>query len=187
MIFGIELGLTVAIGLVVLGLAFVLAEILLPTGGLFTILAAAALIGAVVSAFHDSMTTGFSFLLGVMILVPVMIGIGLKVFPNTPLGRVMILGPGIKREEDEGGRSAMYDPEERVAADRRLTALLGKEGVTITPLVPGGSAEIEGDTWSVVTAGEMIDNGSRVRVVDTSGNRLVVQPVAGQPSDHRSV
>jgi membrane-bound serine protease (ClpP class) len=55
--------------------------------------------------------------------------------------------------------------------------LLGKEGQAHTNLRPAGIVEIDGKRFDVVTSGEPIDKGGRVRVVKVEGNRIVVRLV----------
>jgi membrane-bound serine protease (ClpP class) len=55
--------------------------------------------------------------------------------------------------------------------------LLGKEGVAHTALRPAGIALIEGKKTDVVTAGEQIEKGSRIKVSKVEGNRIVVRSV----------
>ncbi len=55
--------------------------------------------------------------------------------------------------------------------------LLGKEGVTLTPLRPSGTAVIDQCYVDVVTGGEMIEREKRVRVVHVEGMRVVVRQV----------
>ena len=57
--------------------------------------------------------------------------------------------------------------------------MLGMEGVTLSILVPGGIADFDGNRVDVVTQGEMIEKGIRVRVIDVSGNRVMVEEVKG--------
>lgn len=52
---------------------------------------------------------------------------------------------------------------------------LGKTGVAMTPLRPTGVAEIEGERIEVVTEGEFIASGSRVRVVAMDRRRFFVR------------
>ncbi|MGD9612182.1 MAG: nodulation protein NfeD [Kiritimatiellia bacterium] len=53
-------------------------------------------------------------------------------------------------------------------------ALVGKTGVALTALHPAGSARFAGERLDVVTAGEYLDAGTPVRIVEAHGNRLVV-------------
>lgn len=57
------------------------------------------------------------------------------------------------------------------------SVLAGKEGETSTELRPAGIVMIEGKKVDVVTAGEMVERGRRVRVVMVEGNRIVVRAV----------
>ncbi|HVR87123.1 MAG TPA: NfeD family protein [Planctomycetota bacterium] len=54
---------------------------------------------------------------------------------------------------------------------------LGKEGQAQTILRPAGIALIEGKKVDVVTAGENIEKGSRIKVTKVEGNRIVVRSV----------
>ena len=56
-------------------------------------------------------------------------------------------------------------------------AFLGKEGLAQTTLRPAGIAIIEGRKMDVVTAGENVEKGSRVKVTKVEGNRIVVRSV----------
>jgi len=53
--------------------------------------------------------------------------------------------------------------------------LVGKEGEAISTLRPSGVALIEGRRRAVITRGEMLDKGTRVRVIEVSGGRIVVK------------
>lgn len=52
---------------------------------------------------------------------------------------------------------------------------LGKTGIALTPLRPTGVAEIDGERIEVVTEGEFIASGSRVRVVAMDRRRYFVR------------
>ncbi len=53
--------------------------------------------------------------------------------------------------------------------------LLGQFGTALTPLHPGGAAEFDGNRFDVITAGEYITTGSRVKVVRVRGGRIEVR------------
>lgn len=59
------------------------------------------------------------------------------------------------------------------AADNS-SALVGLTGVALTPLRPAGAARIDGLRRDVVTAGEFIEAGTPIQIVEAHGNRLVV-------------
>jgi membrane-bound ClpP family serine protease len=53
-------------------------------------------------------------------------------------------------------------------------AIIGKTGTACTPLRPAGIAEIDGKRMNVVTEGDFIDAGEKIRVASAEGNRIVV-------------
>ena len=52
---------------------------------------------------------------------------------------------------------------------------VGKSGVTTTALRPSGNAEIDGVKLNVLSDGEFIAEGERVKVVSVEGNRILVR------------
>lgn len=59
-----------------------------------------------------------------------------------------------------------------------LAALLGQEGRSLTVLRPAGSAEFGDQKFDVVTEGEFVAAGSRVKVIRVEGTRIVVRALA---------
>jgi membrane-bound serine protease (ClpP class) len=60
------------------------------------------------------------------------------------------------------------------AGGEREALLAGRVGLTLTPLRPSGAVDIEGRRVDVVTDGQFIDAGERVKVVSVEGTRVVV-------------
>lgn len=89
----------------------------------------------------------------------------LRLLPRLPFGRRLILQRGLS--SGEGYASA---PE----SDARL---LGKTGLTSSPLRPAGIAEIDGQRVDVVSEGELIDAGQPIEVIRVDGNRIVVRGI----------
>lgn len=58
-----------------------------------------------------------------------------------------------------------------------LDKLIGKEGITITPLHPVGTAVVDDKRIDVVSEVGMIDRDKRVVVIKVEGNRVVVKEV----------
>ena len=54
------------------------------------------------------------------------------------------------------------------------SALVGQTGVALTPLHPAGAARFGDERRDVVTAGEFLDAGTPVQIVEAHGSRLVV-------------
>jgi membrane-bound serine protease (ClpP class) len=55
--------------------------------------------------------------------------------------------------------------------------LLGVEGVAMSPLRPSGIARLNDRRYDVVTRGEMLEKGTAIKVIEVSGNRIVVKRV----------
>jgi len=56
--------------------------------------------------------------------------------------------------------------------------LLNRPGVALTPLRPGGMAEISGERVDVVTSGEPLERGQAITVVGIEGARILVRAVS---------
>jgi membrane-bound serine protease (ClpP class) len=56
------------------------------------------------------------------------------------------------------------------------TELIGRVGITRGTLRPAGVVEIDGERIDVVTAGEWIPAGRKVRIVRQEGRRIIVHP-----------
>lgn len=153
---------TLAVLLLGLGLALIVAEVLFPSFGVLSVLATASIAAALVVAFREG--AGVPFLVATGVLVPLVIALGLKVFPRSPMGRRMI-AEGLSFE----GRAAF---------DERDLRLAGKSGTVESPLRPSGIARIDGRRVDVVSRGEPIGAGEQVRVVEVTGNRVVVARIA---------
>ncbi len=61
--------------------------------------------------------------------------------------------------------------------ETRQSRFHGCEGEAVSPLRPGGKARFGDETVDVISDGEMIEPGVRVRVIGASGNYPVVQPL----------
>jgi membrane-bound serine protease (ClpP class) len=69
------------------------------------------------------------------------------------------------------GASGMTSP----GALGALNSRLGQTGVAISPLRPGGKAQFGKDILDVISQGEMITRGSKVRIIAFSGREPVVE------------
>jgi membrane-bound serine protease (ClpP class) len=90
-----------------------------------------------------------------------------KYLPKSKLFRPMVLGQQTTRAE---GFTAAHDQSE----------LLGKEGVAEMNLRPAGRAMFGEDRVNVITRGEFIEKGAAVRVIETSGSRIVVEKISAE-------
>jgi membrane-bound serine protease (ClpP class) len=134
------------------GLGLIIAESVMP-GVIMGLLGTAALLTSIVLGFrhHWAMGTG-------QVLVAVVVG-PLAVY--TGIRRLTL------KSTLEGGVSFAQD----------YGRYVGLEGESQTELRPAGIVEIEGRKVDVVTAGELVEKGKRVRVTKVEGNRIVVRAI----------
>lgn len=67
--------------------------------------------------------------------------------------------------------------EEGYVSNENRTELVGKQGMTLTPLRPAGVVEIEGERLDVVSEGTFVDSQTFVKVVKVEGSRIVVRKI----------
>ena len=53
--------------------------------------------------------------------------------------------------------------------------MLGQIGKAMTPLVPAGKADFDGELIDVVSDGVAVDKNAIVEVIEVAGNRVVVK------------
>ncbi len=86
--------------------------------------------------------------------------------PKTPLFNQMLLEPPAGQEAAEISRR------ESLA---HFESLLGQHGITTTPLVPSGKAQIGNQLVDVITDGEFIARSTEIVVVEVQGNHVLVR------------
>jgi membrane-bound serine protease (ClpP class) len=163
---------TTIVVLLILGLLFVVAEVLFPSLGLFGLSSAAALIGADVLVYQEygGGTLAVAIVLEV-IAVPVLVKAALRALPHIGVGRKMFI-PAPEPTPSTGIERADH--------------LLGLEGTTESELRPSGTALFGAERRSVVAETGTIAPGTRVRVTAVEGFRIVVRP-SDRPADRISV
>jgi membrane-bound serine protease (ClpP class) len=155
----------VAAALLLLGFAFIVAEIFTVTFGFFTLCA----IASFVSGLYVAWSAGTPWFIGASVVVvagvPVFIAMMLKVMPHTRWGRRLI--PDAPKTEDVTASGA----------DASLLALAGKQGRAMGMLRPSGIAMIDGRRYDVVAEGLPINADRPIKVVLVEGNRVVVREI----------
>jgi membrane-bound serine protease (ClpP class) len=63
------------------------------------------------------------------------------------------------------------------AEEEEQSAQLGQEGVSLSNLRPGGKAQFGERILDVITQGDLIPKGRRVRIIGHSGREAIVEPV----------
>ncbi len=147
----------VVVALMLLGMALIAVEVLvLPGFGFMGVLGTVSLLGAGYVALAELPAT----IAGLAIGGSALGALGLFWYlPRTRTGKSMVL------QATTSGS----------AADPALADLHGRTGTTLTPLRPSGAIEIDDQSIDVISDGQYIEIGTRVRIIDVSGNRVVVE------------
>ena len=92
-----------------------------------------------------------------------------RYLPNIPYANRMVLAPP--------GDGPTAEAAARMPGAAQAAGLLGAIGVAVTVLRPAGSVRFGDDFVDVVSDGGYVPAGTRVRVVEVEGNRIVVAEV----------
>jgi membrane-bound ClpP family serine protease len=153
--------------LLVLGMLLVMLEVFVPTAGVLGFLSVTSILTGIGLAFYNGgLTVGFGFLFGTAVILPIVLGLAFRWFPETPIGKRLL--PGLPTSEE-----VLPDNEER----RTLRGLLGKVGQAKSPMLPSGAIVVEGRIINAVSEGLPIEAGQNVRVIEVRGGRVVVRPL----------
>lgn len=156
--------------LLLVGLALIVLEIFVPSAGVLSCLSAMAVIASIVLAFMSSIQAGLIMLGVTSIVLPLVIAAGIRWWPHTPIGRLVLI------ERPEKPDDVLPDSEQY----RGLRALVGKYGTARSKMLPSGPVRIDNRTFDATSEGMPVDAGQRVKVVDVRTNRLVVRPVTDE-------
>lgn len=123
-----------------------------------------------------SMITSAGTTVGALLSFVVVAIILSRFLPSLPFLSGMVLkppsadevAPALTRSEGLPGPTGSTSPSE---------GLLDKEGTAYTDLRPAGKARFGGEFLDVVAEGSFVAEGSRIRVIEVTGNRIVVKQV----------
>lgn len=162
-------GITQSLGLLLLAIVLLLLELFIPSGGLITVFAAAALIASMAAAFSHSVAFGTLHVIVTAVLVPTVVALMIRWWPHSAIGRLVLNIPpeGDARLSDAG-------------TDITLGTLIGRVGTAKTKMLPSGAIRIDGRNYDAVTRGVAIEKGQYIEVVEVTGTRIVVVPVDEQ-------
>jgi membrane-bound ClpP family serine protease len=142
------------------GIVIIIAEIIIPSGGILSILAIGIFAYSLYMVFTTiSIAAGMVFLIIDLITIPVLLIIGIKFIARSPV----TLKETLSREQ--GVTSQSED----------MNQSLGLEGTALTDLRPSGMALISDRRTDVVTRGEYLEKGTPVVVIKITGNQIVVK------------
>jgi len=155
-----------AILLFILGLIFLALEFVVPSSGALGAMCALSFVAAIFVGFLAGRVTGAAILLAVCLVVPTAVAAAVRWWPDTPIGRLML----IQRPKSP----AEVLPE--TLAYRGLRELVGRRGQARGLMVPSGSVLIDGKTYDAISEGLPIEPHQPIIVVGVSTQRLIVRP-----------
>jgi membrane-bound ClpP family serine protease len=142
------------------GIAIIIAEIIIPSGGILSILAIGIFTYSLYVVFTTiSIAAGAVFLIIDLITIPVLLVLGIKFIARSPV----TLRETLSREQ--GVTSQTED----------MNQFLGIEGIALTDLRPAGMALFSDRRTDVVTRGEYLEKGTPVVVIKITGNQIIVK------------
>lgn len=161
---------TLAIILLIAAFSLVTLELMIPSFGLLSLMAACSYGFAIALAFEEGSTAGWTFVSLGVVLAPLAVVFGIKLLPKTPLGRRLLLAAPAK---DSIQRGTLPDHRHQY---------LGRSGVTLTELRPAGTALFDNEKLDVVSDGPFIAKNTPVTMISIQGMRSVVKAHSPQVS-----
>ena len=154
-----------AIVLYLLCAALLVVEVFVPSFGLITICAMAAMAGGLAIFFNHSSAAGWIGVIAAVVMIPTVLIMAYKLFPKTRFGKhVSLAGPERKKGD------AIPDTDQ-------LKQMLGLIGRVITPLRPVGMCDFSGQRLECVAESGYVDNGKKVKVIHVEGTQLTVRVI----------
>ncbi len=151
------------------GVVIIIAEIILPSGGLLSILALGCIGYSLYMVFDTiSTTAGMAFVAADIIMLPALVLLGIKLLAKSPatLKKALSSKDGVTSQSPE------------------MEAYIGKEGTALTDLRPSGTVNINGKRVDAVSRGEYIGKNSKIVVSSVTGNQIIVNEV--ETNNHKS-
>lgn len=150
-------------------------EVFVPSGGLLGFFAATSLVAGLVLLFKVDTTLGLLGALVTVISVPFFLAMAIRIWPNTPIARLLTL----KNEPRPGlGEHGVAG----VSTDGATNALQGQRGKSLTDLRPVGTCLINGQRVECLAETGMIRSGKTVEVIWVDGMTVKVKEIAESAS-----
>jgi membrane-bound ClpP family serine protease len=142
------------------GILVIIAEIIIPSGGILALLATGLFGYSLYLVFTGiSASAGMAFIIADLFIVPILVYFGIKFLAKSPV----TLRTRLSKEDGVTVQSSDQND------------FLGSSGLAITDLRPSGVARIKDQRLDVVTRGEYLENQTEILVIAVSGNQIVVK------------
>ncbi len=141
------------------------AELFIPSHGVFGLVGLAILTYALYATFAISSTAGFIATAAMVVILPVSFVIAIKTWHSTPIGkRISPPNPELK-EEDRLPLATLRD-------------VVGQRGRAVTLLRPVGTCDFQGRRLECKAEQNVIQKGAEVEAIGLVDRTIVVRPVA---------
>ncbi len=141
----------------------IIAEVMIPSGGLLGVLAISSVAGGIIVCFQQSEFLGWMGILVAIIMVPGVLIAAYKILPKTKFGKSVTLAPPDRQEGDA------------VPDTVNLKELVGSVGTVISPLRPVGMCDFSGQRLECVAENGYIDKGKKIKVIKIESTQLTVR------------
>jgi membrane-bound serine protease (ClpP class) len=145
------------------GLVLIAIEFYTPGMTVFGLTGLACILGSIFLSLGADFTA-LNLLAGSLVVAVVLFLLILKRLPASKFWDRLVLK---EAEKTEKGFISASD----------YSSFLEQEGVTLTSLRPAGSVAVSGQYLDVVSEGQYIDAGVKVKVIAVTGNRIIVRPI----------
>jgi membrane-bound ClpP family serine protease len=158
--------------LLLVGLAVMMLEVFIPSGGILGFVSVAAILTAVGTAFLElGAVAGMTVLAMTVLAIPTVLSLAFRWFPETPLGRRVLPPPPDPSDVLPGATRR-----------RQLREFIGRSGQAVGELLPWGTVEIGDLVVEAMSESGPISAGTAVEVVGVQGMSLVVRRADHQPA-----
>ncbi len=151
------------IAMFILGIIFIIIEILTPTVGLLAAVGIVAILYSLILAMGGDINALYMMVLALIISI-IIFAIIIKKLPSSKLWQKLIL---TNTSSSAKGYVSTVD----------YSHYLNKEGTVISELRPSGTAKIDGDLVDVISEGSFINKGEKIHVIKVEGVRIIVRKV----------
>lgn len=170
----------IAILLYLAAIVFAFVDLFIPSGGLLLIIGGVLAAASIFFGFSSSINMGMSMLAIISASIPAFAFAAIKIWPKTPLGKRIILGPPKTQTNASEDRTV------------ETSHLIGQIVIAEYPLMPSGQIRINGRLHNASVRSGVIDAGDHVEVVGERGRDLIVRktekpPTAGSTSPPKAM
>jgi len=154
------------VGIFLVGIFFLAAEVLLPATGVLGLIGALAMLYSVILALGGDVNAVYALIASLLLAVLIFLLL-LRFLPESRLWKKVVL------------RDASTTLEGYVSAKER-SDIVGRKATVLTDVRPAGSILVDGVPVDVVSEGAYIEKGALVYVAEVHGARVVVRRVSDE-------